>query len=288
MFKRTGIFAAAMMLGMALAPSWSASAPSSPADDEDMPFKPYWENEIGLGTANQQGGQSTNTLSYTGTQHFTEGGNFLSAEVALSKQKVEGVFSNTGTLTTEGGLGLGFFSPSLSLGYEVGDSVWRQGDANLTLGFQLWDPLALNLTLGGNAGSHQGDISTFYPSLAGQARIDTASWDTTLGPTFTLWDWWSLSLTLGYQYDTTYQLQGIKHPEVKVPVNQSDRIASLTLGLDFTLFKGFILDLSPEAGQEYQPAGAVYSPLAGGLVANSAPTTHNFVGGALSVSYSFE
>ncbi|HJT23848.1 MAG TPA: hypothetical protein VJ873_04690 [bacterium] len=285
MFNQTAVIAMVFLMAGAWVPAWSAS---TAGDDSDTPFKPYWENEIGLSSSNQQAGQSTNTLSYTGTQHFNEGGDFLSGEVELSKQKVEGVVSNTGTLTTEGGLGMGFFSPSLSLGYEAGENALRQFEGTLTLGFQLWDPLALAYTLGGNAGSHQGDISLFYPSLSGNAQIDTASWNTSLGPIFTPWDWWSISLMAGYEYDVTYQLQGIKHPEIKVPVNQADQIASLTLGLDFTLFKGFTLDLAPQAGREYQPAGAVYSPLAGGLVVNSSPTTQNFVGGSVSVSYSFE
>ena len=274
------------MLTLALAPVLCAQTTSF--DENENPFKPYWENEFELSSANQQAGQSTNSLSYTGTQHFNEAGNFLSAEVELSRQKVEGVVSSTGTLMVEGGLGLGSFSPSLSLGYEGGESALRQFNGNLTLGFQLWDPLALNYTLGGNAGSHQGDISAFYPSLTGQVRIDTAGWNTSLGPDFTPWDWWSISLTLGYEYDVTYQLQGIDHPDKKVPVNQADQIASLTLGLDFTLFKGFVLDLSPEVGREYQPSGAVYIPLAGGLVVNTSPTTQNFVGGTTSISYSFE
>lgn len=285
MFKKIVFLLLVMLLGI-LAPAWAASTPSD--DESDQPFKPYWENEIELGSANQQAGQSTNTLSYTGTQYFDEAGDFLSAEAELSRQKVEGVVSNTGTLTVEGGLGIGFFSPSLSLGYEGGENAWRQFDGNLALGFQLWDPLDLNYTLGASVGNHQGDISAFYPSLAGNAQIDTASWNTSLGPTFTPWDWWSISLTAQYEYDVTYQLQGIKHPGIKVPVNQADQIVSLALGLDFTLFKGFILDLSPQAGREYQPAGAVYSPLAGGLVVNSSPTTQNFVGGSVSVSYSFE
>jgi hypothetical protein len=176
----------------------------------------------------------------------------------------------------------------------LGENALRQYEGNLTLGFQIWDPLAVNYTLGGNAGSHQGDLSQFYPILQnypqfnGVVQIDTAGWNTSLGPSFTPWDGCSLSLSLEYEYDVTYQLQIINNPSKKTPVNLADQIVTLTLGLDFTLFKGFTLDLSPQWGREYQPAGAVYSPLAGGLVVNSSPTTQNFVGGAVSVGYSFE
>ena len=287
LFKSTTVILIGLFLAVTRLPAWSASSPSTP-DDSDQHFKPYWENEIGLSSTNQQAGQSTNSLSYTGTQYFDEAGDFLSAEVELSRQKVEGVASSTGALTTEGGLGIGFFSPSLSLGFEGGDSALRQWNGALTLDFQVWDPFSVSLALGGNAGSHQGDVSAFYPSLSGTVRIDTAGLNTSLGLTFTPWDWWSLSTILGYDYNTTYQLQDIQHPNRKAPVNQADQVASLTLGLDFTLFKGFILDLAPQIGREYQPAGAVYSPLTGGLVVNSSPTAQNFVGGSVSVSYSFE
>ena len=71
-------------------------------------------------------------------------------------------------------------------------------------------------------------------------------------------------------------------------MDQAVRIATLTLGMDFTLFKGFVLDLSPQVGKEYSPAGSFYSRLAGGFVTSNSPTTKNFVGGTVAVSYSFE
>jgi len=268
------------------APTVTSTAEDS--TEEDQPFKPYWDNEIQFSSANQQAGQSTNSLSYTGTQHFNEAGDFLSGEVETSRQKIEGVFSSTGTLTVEGGLGIGIFSPSLSLGYEGGENALKQFNANLALDFQVVDPLTVSLGFGGNAGSHQGPVSQFYPSLPGIARIDTASADASLGLILMAWDWWTISTTAEFEYDNTYELQGIDHPNIKVPVNQADQIASLTLGLDFTLFKSFVLDLSPELGKEYLPAGSVYSPLTGGLVKNSSPSTNNFVGGTVSVSYSFQ
>lgn len=274
------------LFGILLMATWAHAGPASTSSDGEK--SGYWENELELSSSNQQAGQSTNSLSYTGIQYFNEAGDFTSGEIQLERQKVEGTVSEIGVLTLEGGLGMGFFSPSLSIGGEWGENAWHQLDGNLTLDFQFWDPLALDLSLGGNAGSHQGPVSQFYPSVQETVQIDTAGWNAALGPAFTPWDWWSISLTLGYQYDITYQLQGIQHPGIKVPVNQADQIATLTLGLDFTLFKGFLLDIAPQSGREYQPAGSVYSPLAGGLVKNAAPTTQNFVGGTVSVSYSFE
>jgi len=279
------------------APLWgqTPSAPSaSPSnqkneDSDEKPFKPHWENEFGLSASNQQAGQSTSSLSYTGSYHFNESGSFLSGELALSQQKVEGVVSKTGNLTVTGGLGLGSFSPSLAVGFQGGESALKVFSGDLSLGIQLWDPFAISLSIGGNTGSHEGDISAFYPALTGQVQIDTSSWNSSLGANFTPWDWWTLSLTVQNEYDLTYQLQAtIRKVTFKIPVNQTDHITSLTLGLDFTLFKGFVLGFAPQVGQEYFPAGLVYSPNAGGLVNSATASTQNFGAGTLSITYTFE
>lgn len=289
---------------LAASPQATPAVTSSVTDstDEDQPFKPYWDNEIQFSSANQQAGQSTNSLSYTGTQHFNEAGDFLSGEVETSRQKIEGTFSTTGTLTVEGGLGIGFFSPALSLGFQGGESALKQINANLVMDFQVIDPLTISLAIGGNAGNHQGDVTSYLrgifaanpvilAEINNQApitgQIDTAGIDTSLGAILSLQDGWSVSLNLGYAYDQTYQIQSIKNASLKASVNDADQTATLTLGTDFTLFKGFVLDLEPQVGKEYQPAGTVFSHQTGGLVQNSSPTTNNFVGGAISVSYSF-
>ena len=264
------------------------AATDSDEESEDQPFKPHWENEIQLSNSNQQAGQVSGTLAYTGTWEFNEAGDFLSGEVSTIRQKLEGTGSSIGTFTASGGLGLGFFSPSLSLGVQTGDGAWKQANTNLSLGFQIWDPVSWNLSSGGNLGSHQGPVSQWYPAILSDARIDTASWNISTGPTFVLWDWWSISLTAEYEYDVTYELQGLADATRKVPIDQADQIATLTLGLDFTLFKGFTLELAPQGGKEYYPSGAIYSPQAGGLVFNSSPSTVNFAGETTSISYQFE
>lgn len=266
---------------------------SSDGETDDPPFRPYWENEFQLGYSRQQAGQNTNSLTYTGTQHLDEAGDFFSGEAEVSRQKVEGVVSSTGTLTAAAGMGLGFFTPSLALGFQGGESALRQINGDLAMGFQLWDPLALDLTLGGNVGSHQGDVTSLLPQLSvlGKpvtARIDTASWNASLGPSFTPWDGCSISATAGYEYDVTYQVQSITDPAKKKSINQADQIGTLTLDLSFTLFKGFTLDLIPQVGKEYSPAGTFYSSLSGGLVSFSSPTVQDFVSGTVTAGYSFE
>lgn len=264
--------------------SVQTSDDSSIDDSEEKLFTPYYENEFELSSANQQAGQSTNTLAYTGTFHLTEGGHFLSAGAQTSRQKIEGVASSTGTLVLGGCLGLGFFSPSLNLDLGGGQQGWHQIGGDLTLDFQLWDPLAVDLVFGGTAGYHQTPASDLMSILPGNALVDTTTATSSLGFTFTPWDWWSISPTLEYENDgTNITYRGIIHK-----LANTDRVATLTLGMDFTIFKNFILGIAPQAGTIYYPAGISYSVETGGLVANTEANSQNFVGGTVSISYSFK
>ena len=299
--KKTGfrMLFVILMSFLVILPLWAATGEDNEGDDSllETPFKPYWENEFQLSYASQQAGQLTTSLCYTGTQHFNEGGNSLSVEGVIQGQKIEGARSNVDILTTEGGLGIGSFTPSLSVGFELGDSNWRQIDSTLSLWFQVIDPLSISYTLGGTIGHHQGDVTGYFPSsvqtallalTSGQpvtGQIDTASLNTSLGFTVDACEWWTITPTLAYDYEYTYQVQW---PKLKEPINQSDKSATFTLALDFTLFKGLILDLAPQVGQEYTPAGTYYSKLAGGFVISTNSSAQNFTGGTLSVSYSFE
>jgi hypothetical protein len=119
-------------------------------------------------------------------------------------------------------------------------------------------------------------------------QIDTAGVDASLSAGYVLTDWWTLSLTFGFAYDQTYQIEDPKNDSLTAKVNDADQTVTATLGLDFTLFKGFDLDLEPQVGREYQPAGTVYSHQTGGLVQNNQATTQNFVGGTVTVSYRFD
>jgi len=290
--------------GLMLVLSGSLSIlPGSLLADDEKPFRSFWENEFRLGNSNQQGGQAVQSFGYTGTYEMSEDGDFLSADLSGTRQKVEGVFSKTGSLTLGGGLGLGAFSPSLNVGYESGESALRQFDLSFGLGFQVSEPFSLNLSLGGTAGNHQGDVTGFllskYQGNPGvlaiinakaplTAQIDTAEIINSLGATYNLLDGWAISLTFGYDYLYTYQIQSIKDPSLKFAVDQADQTVTTTLGLDFTLFKGFVLEVEPQVGREYQPAGGAYSRQTGGLVETAVATTQNFIGGTVSVTYNFQ
>ena len=264
------------------------AAPSSshngPGDDSERPFKPYYENELELGSTNQQGGQSTGFFSYTGTFHLDEAGNFLGLGVQTSRQKLEKTAANTASLVLEGGLGLDVFNPALTLNLGGGEQDWRQSSGNLSLGFQWTQDFSTDLTLGGSAGSHSGPASELASPLTGSALIDVTGANSSLGLTFIPWDWWSISATFEFESDGT----NITYQGVKYALNQSDQISTFTLGLDFTLFKGFVLDLSPQIGQIYYPAGLSYSIEAGGLVYNATANTQNIAGLTSSISYSFQ
>lgn len=101
----------------------SVTPKDSGDEDNGQPFKPHWENEIQLSNSNQQAGQVSGTLAYTGTWEFNEAGDFLAGEVSTIRQKLEGAGSSIGTLTASGGLGLGFFSPRFPLAFRVGTAA---------------------------------------------------------------------------------------------------------------------------------------------------------------------
>jgi hypothetical protein len=255
----------------------------------EEPFKPNWEWQLQLSDDKQQAGQNTTTFTFTGTRNINEKGNFYSFYLDSARQKVEGVESVTGSLGLQGGLVWGPFSPSLSVGVQYGDSHLRGLSGNLTGDLKLSDPFTLNLILGGSTSNHQGNLSEIAPPFSSDNlwEIDLKSWDAGLGLTWTASDAFSLSGTFEDQYEITYQIRSIDHT-LAYPLDQSDRILSFTLGMDFALSKSWTLEVAPQLGKEYTPAGSTYSPLTGGIVYFSSPTTQNFIGGSASIGLNFE
>ena len=283
--KRVGL---GLILLLASYPVFAAESD----DPGDKPFKPHWGNEIGFSHTNQQAGQNTNNLNYTGTYHLDESGSFVSGEVSVSTQRVAGAVAKTGTLTFSGGTAFGIFSPSLSVGFEGGESALKQLNAGLNLGFQVADPFSISLGVGASAGNHQEDLANYFPLLqtlgiSAMGQFDTASLSAYLGLSYVLNDWWTVSLTPGLGYDVTYRVHVIDYPKYQKDVNLTDRTATLALGMDFTIAKGWVLGVSGQGGQEYAPAGTFYSDLAGGTVTLTTDTTTTYAAGTVSISYSF-
>src|SRR3970040_339998 len=114
----------------------------------DNTFKPYWGWTAQFSATRQQAGQNIFGLSFGGPCHLDEAGDYLGFSVQPSRMKVEGVNSTTGSGSLNGGLGLGFFSPSVSLSFQGGESALRVASGNLSLGFQVADPFSVNLSAG--------------------------------------------------------------------------------------------------------------------------------------------
>ncbi|HEY5039334.1 MAG TPA: hypothetical protein VIJ93_09710 [bacterium] len=268
--------------------AWGATE----SKDEDKPFVPHWSWQAGINYGGQpsQGGagQLNKELTFSGTDNLTQAGHFCSFGLIAGQQKVEGATSTYGALSVDGGLGLGFFMPSLSIATQHGASELHNTTATLTLGFQVLDPLTVSLILGGGTQSHQGPASAVDPTFPNPNLIvesDSYTWNSGIMMTFAALDTLSFSLTAQQETTTTFQVKALTQIR---PYNQSDRIPSLTLGSDITLFKNCSLNLSIQAGQEFLLAGTTYSPVLGQTITLTSPTTQNFGGYSIGATYSFE
>jgi len=265
------------------------------SDGEDKPFIPHWSGQVGLTYSNQpsqQGqGQIQKELGLSGTYDFTEDGNFISTELIGGEQLVEGVDTNYGQFNLTGGLGLGIFLPSLEMEMQRGASALDSNTLLLTFNFRLFDSLEIGPLVGAGLESHQAPASLAgIPKLGLSDRIveyDSGNISGGLMITFIPTDFLTLSLTGQQEYDDTYQYQNVIHT-VSYSLNQRDRIPSLTLGENITFLKNFELDLSQQAGQEFYPAGLVYSPIRAKLVYNATPTSATFTGFSTGLMYNFE
>jgi hypothetical protein len=265
------------------------SAPLQAAPPGDT-FNPYWDWTAQFSTTRQQAGQNIFGLSFGGTWHLDEAGDYLGFSLQTSRLKVEGVTSTAGSASVNGGLGLGSFSPSLSLSVQGGENALKVLSGNLSLGFQIADPFSVNLSGGGSIGSHQGEAAQLFNLPAGinpTIQIDTKSWYAGLGLSFYPWDGVALFWSVQNSYDITYQVENLART-IRVPYDQNIRVLSFDLGTDITLVRGWTLGLSAQAGNEYYPSGSAYSSNAGGVVESNAAVTYPFLSGTMSLSFSFE
>jgi hypothetical protein len=264
----------------------------SQAGDEEEPFKPHWSGQVGLTYStlptSQGQGQIQKELNFTGTYNLTEGGDYFSLGITGGQQKVEGVDTNYGELILEGGLVMGIFLPTLSYQGQQGASALNSNTVDLNLNFKIFDPLEIGPLMDVGLQSHQGALSQL--GLTSDAIDEIDSGNLTLGAmvTFIPWeDFLTLTLTGQQEFDDTYKYENVTHT-VSHPVNQRDRIPSLTLGEDATFWKDFELELAEQAGREYYPAGTVYSPILGRTVTNAKAATQSFEGFSVALMYNFQ
>jgi hypothetical protein len=296
---------ASLFLGLlffaGLAPAWAQSTPATDEqkkeitqeidDIEDAMFHPHWTAQLGLTSAGQPSqtgqGQITNELDFTGTDHLTEGGHYWAVGAGLGSQKVEGSQTGYTKATLEGGLGLGFFLPSLEFMYQKGQTALSSPALTATLNFQVFDPLTLGMSFNGALENHNGPESIVGGSSGVTIQIDDANWSSSLVGTFQAWDFLSFTLTGTQEYSVTYQVEGLKS-KVTVPVDEAEQINSISLMADWTFLKNFELQVTAQTGVENLPAGTVYSVIQAKTVTATQASTENFNGYTLALLYNFD
>jgi hypothetical protein len=276
----------------AAATSMTAASPKADDetgdDDENEPFTPNWTGDVGFTYTNQPSqlgqGQITEQVLLTGDYHLTEGGHYVSLAVGGGQQVLEGIPTSMGTFTFGGGLGFGFFQPSLETQIQQGAQALTSITSTLTLDFQFWTPLGLELTFAGGPESHQGAVSQLLGTSDKVDEIDSYNLTPGAELSFIPWDFLTFTLTGSDEYSTTYQYQNVTHT-VQTPLNQTEQIPSITLGSEITGFTDFTLTLSYQVGEELYPKGVIFSPILGKTVKFGAATTEGFTGYTVELSY---
>ncbi len=261
----------------------------SPEKDEEEPFKPDWTGDVGYTFSIQPSslgqGQYSQELSLSGNYSFTEGGHYVSFKAGGGQQVLEGVNTSFGAFSLGGGLGFGFFLPSLDISFQQGAQALNSLDGTLTLTFQFFKPLSLGLILEGSPQNHQGALFTILGGTSDQIdEIDSV--DLTGGAviTFMPWDFLAFTLTGEQDYSTTYQWQDILHRRPH-SLNQTETIPSITLGSEIIFLDHLTLSLSLQEGEQDIPAGVSYNPITKKTVNSSAASTQTFSGYSFGLSY---
>ncbi len=285
--------------------AWVTPSPGqSPQGDEsdeeqvlgelEKPFVPHWTGQLGLTYSTQPTqlgqGQQTEQLNLTGTYNITESGAYVSLEIAGGELLLEGANTNFGEITGEGCLAMGIFLPTLSLSLAEGAAALNAYSSILTLDFQVLDSLTVGPLVSGGVETHQGPASQIYPNTSNPDSfivVSTGDWDAGVEVSFVPWDFETLTLTGQQEIDVTFQTNGVDDDNVK-PINQSDRIPSLTLETETTFCKDFQLLLSAQAGQEFYSAGTIFSPITGKTRTFTQPTEQNFTGYTVGLLYNFQ
>jgi len=256
--------------------------------DEAETFEPNWTGTVGFTYTNQPSqagqGQITEQVLLTGDYYLTESGHYISLAVGGGQQQLEGVPTSMGTFTAGGGLGFGFFQPSLETEIQQGVQALISVTSTLTLDFQLWKPFGVELTFAGGTESHQAAVSQLLGTSDNLDEIDSYNLTGGVELSFVPWDFWTITATGNKEYSTTYQYQNVTHT-VQTQLNQTERIPSVTFGSELTCFTDFTLTLDFQVGEEDLPKGIVYSPVEGKTVKFGTATTEGFTGYTFELAY---
>jgi tetratricopeptide (TPR) repeat protein len=264
-------------------------------DDSEEPAKPFvrhWTGALAATYSNQPsslgGGQVQREIGFTGTYLMNETGTTnASIGVVAGRQIEEGADNTYAQLNLGGGIGFGFFQPSLQLQWQAGQAGLDAKNATLDLNFQLWGPFTIGLSESGGVAGHQGPVSQFITQSDKTVEIDTGNFTQSLVATFVPWDFLTLTLTSAYELEDTYQAKLLNAAKV-LPLNQQETIPSVTLGADITFLKDFVLGLSYQKGEETYPAGTVYSPITGSTTTFSQSGSSTFTGYTASLTWNID
>ncbi len=258
-------------------------------------FRPNWTAQLEISRSSQPSqtgqGQVQTELDFTGTDHLTEGGDYFSPSGGVGSQKVEKVATGYGKVSVEGGLGIGFFQPSLNVQLERGQTALNSNTLTANLNFQVLEPLTIGMSFSGTIESHNGPASLVGATAVTLAEttvaIDSRDGSGSLMVEYNPWDFLGFTLTGEQEYDDTYQVQGLRHLKT-VALNEQDQIDSISLMADWTFLKDFELQLTGQIGAENLPAGTVYSPIQAETITLTQPTIEPFKGYTLALLYNFD
>lgn len=262
----------------------SAFADSKKLSEGTGPFKPYWGFMIGLNSSgtpgDQGGGQNANDISFTVTREFSEAGDFLSAGLMGGSQKVSGSFVKYGSLSLDGGLSLGIFTPSLSMTAQTGENTFALS-SGLNLGFQIFNDINFGVNFTGGLSNRQA------PNL----ELDSRNFGGGLSIIWATSDIFSLSLSGLTSAEAPYQLKVILPNQtltIPLPNQQLVVIPSSAIGFNWAFIKDFTLSGSFQRSEEFEPAGLSYSPSLGEFTNNANPETLYFSGYNVGLTFSFQ
>jgi hypothetical protein len=257
-------------------------------EDKPEPFTPNWTGNVGFTYTNQPSqagpGEITEQLLLTGDYYLTQSGHYFSVAVGGGQQQLEGIPTSMGTFTVGGGLGFGFFQPSLETEFQQGAQALISVTSTLTLDFQLWKPFGVEMTFAGGTESHQGAVSQLLGTSDNLDEIDSYNLTGGVELSFIPWDFLTLTATGNKEYSTTYQYQNVTHT-VQTQLNQTEQIPSVTFGSGITCFTDFTLTLDFQIGEEELPKGVIYSPVQGKTVKFGTATTEGFTGYTCELAY---
>ena len=292
--KKPMAMAVFLLFCAALPPAFTwADTPTDPMATPAA-FKPHWGFELGLNSSgtpgDNGGGGAANDLSFTATRELSDSGSFFSLSAMGGSQKVEGYTAKYGSLSANGGLGLGFFQPSLSLSAQTGEESLFATTAGLNLGFQIFDDISIGVNFTGGFSSHKTPLPLLLPGAPDvEVEVDGKNWGGGLSFIWATSEIFSLTLSGQNSNEITYQLK-FKGPKVDltVPLNQSSVIPSTSLGFNWAFVKDFALNGSVQRSAEFEPAGTSYSPSLGEVVNNDTATTLYFSGYSIGLTFNFE